>query len=92
MKFVMERPTRNGARKQPSRFADFVGNDSGQGLGRRVDAVNVGRGGRGGCAGRGRRGGCVGRGVAKGPTRQTALATTGQIGKFYNLIIYVAIK
>ena len=89
MKFVMERPTRNGARKQPSRFADFVGNDSGQGLGRRVDAVNVGRGGRGGCAGRG---GCVGRGVAKGPTRPTALATTSQIGKFYNLIIYLAIK
>lgn len=83
MKFVMERPTRNGARKQPSRFADFVGNDSGQGLGRRVDAVNVGRGG---C------GGCVGRGVAKGPTRPTALATTSQIGKFYNLIIYLAIK
>ena len=60
-----------------------MGNDSGQGLGRRVDEVNVGRGGRGGCAGRG---------VAKGPTRPTALATTGQIGKFYNLIIYVVIK
>lgn len=54
--------------------------------------MNVGRGGRGGCAGRGGRGGCVGRGVAKGPTRPTALATTGQIGKFYNLIIYVVIK
>ncbi len=70
----MERPTR--ARKQPSRLVDFeLGQDSGKERGRKVDAVNVGRGGRGG----------RGRGVAKRPSRPTALATTGAIGKSQQL-------